>query len=179
MPMDRRGFLRLSSAAALGKAVAGVAHGAAPPAAATAAASGSDKADYELRIGRSLVELAPDNIVSTKTYNGQFPGPLLRFKQGQSVTVDVYNDTETPEQLHWHGQFLPVDVDCAAEEGTPYIPAGGMRRLSFVPGPSGFHTHVVAGADLANGQYTGLVGPVYIDPRSEPGSAASRQCRHR
>ena len=40
-------------------------------------------ADYTLRIGAGLVELAPDRIVSTTLYNGQFPGPLLRFKEGQ------------------------------------------------------------------------------------------------
>ena len=41
------------------------------------------KADYTLRIATGLVELAPDHIVSTTLYNGQFPGPLLRFKEGQ------------------------------------------------------------------------------------------------
>ena len=39
----------------------------------------TEKADYTLRIGTGLVELAPDHIVSTTLYNGQFPGPLLRF----------------------------------------------------------------------------------------------------
>ena len=38
----------------------------------------AQKADYTLRIGTGLVELAPDHIVSTTLYNGQFPGPLLR-----------------------------------------------------------------------------------------------------
>jgi FtsP/CotA-like multicopper oxidase with cupredoxin domain len=45
-----------------------------------------------LRIGTGLVELAPDQIISTTTCNGQFPGPLLRFKEGPSVTADVFND---------------------------------------------------------------------------------------
>jgi FtsP/CotA-like multicopper oxidase with cupredoxin domain len=89
------------------------------------------------------------------------------------VVVDVHNDTDTPEQLHWHGQTLPVDVDGSAEEGTPYIPPHGMRRLSFTPGPSGFrfyHTHLVPGADLSLGQYNGQVGPVYIEPKQNPGA---------
>ena len=42
----------------------------------------TEKVDYTLRIGTGLVELAPDHIVSTTLYNGQFPGPLLRFKEG-------------------------------------------------------------------------------------------------
>ncbi len=130
-------------------------------------------ADYTLTIATQPIELAPKRIVSLTTYNGQFPGPLLRFKEGQPVTVEVQNKTGTPEQLHWHGQFVPADVDGAAEEGTPFIPAHGSRRITFTPGPSGlrfYHTHARAGADLSAGQYSGLVGPVYIEPQVNPGA---------
>jgi FtsP/CotA-like multicopper oxidase with cupredoxin domain len=130
-------------------------------------------ADYTLTILTKPIELAPNRIVSITTYNGQFPGPLLRLKEGERVTVDVFNQTDTPEQLHWHGQFVSTDVDGAAEEGTPFIPSHGSRRISFVPRPSGFrfyHTHVRAGANLATGQYSGLVGPVYIEPRQHAGN---------
>ncbi len=130
------------------------------------------KADYTLTIATQPIELAPNRIVSVTAYNGQFPGPLLRFREGVRVTVDVHNDTDMPEQLHWHGQSIPSDVDGAAEEGTPFIPPHGSRRISFVPRPSGFrfyHTHVRAGADLSRGQYSGLVGPVYIEPKNNPG----------
>src|SRR5664279_2480801 len=130
-------------------------------------------ADYTLTIATKPIELAPKRIVSVTTYNGQFPGPLLRLKEGARVIVDVHNETDTPEQLHWHGQFLSTDVDGAAEEGTPFIPPHGSRRISFAPQPSGFrfyHTHVRAGANLAYGQYSGLVGPVYIEPKQHPGN---------
>jgi len=135
--------------------------------------SDSNRPDYILRIAPSPVEIAPKHIVSTITYNGQFPGPLLRFKEDQPATVEVHNDTDTPEQLHWHGQMVSTDVDGAAEEGTPFIPARGMRRIVFTPRPSGFrfyHTHNRAGADLHAGQYSGQVGPVYIEPKREAGS---------
>ena len=133
----------------------------------------SDPADYTLHIQTSPLEIAPKRIISTTTYNGQFPGPLLRFKEGQQATVDVYNDTDAPEQLHWHGQKVSADVDGAAEEGTPFIPAHGKRRIVFKPNPAGFrfyHTHNRAGANLAAGQYSGQVGPVYIEPKHEPGN---------
>ena len=129
-------------------------------------------ADYTIRIQTVPIEIAPNHILSTTTYNGQFPGPLLRFKEGQPVTIDILNDTDTPEQLHWHGQRIPTDVDGAAEEGTPWIPAHGKRRISFTPNPSGlrfYHTHNRAGADLYAGQYSGQVGPVYIEPKQNPG----------
>ncbi len=130
-------------------------------------------ADYTLTIAVKPVEISPKRIVSTTTYNGQFPGALLRFQEGKAVTIDVHNDTDTPEQLHWHGQFVGTDVDGSAEEGTPFIPARGSRRITFVPKPAGFrfyHTHVRAGANLSAGQYTGLVGPVYIEPKNNPGN---------
>jgi FtsP/CotA-like multicopper oxidase with cupredoxin domain len=128
--------------------------------------------DHTLRIAAVPIEIAPNHIVSATTYNGQFPGPLLRFREGRPVVVDVHNDTDTPEQLHWHGQFVSTDVDGAAEEGTPFVPAHGMRRLVFTPRPAGFrfyHTHNRGGADLSAGQYSGQVGPVYIEPKQEPG----------
>ena len=132
-----------------------------------------EQADYTVRIGTGTLELAPDHIVSTTLYNGQFPGPLIRFKEGQRAVVDIFNDTDVPELVHWHGQMIASDVDGAAEEGTPFVPARGMRRISFVPRPAGFrfyHTHVVAGADLNRGTYTGQAGPVYIEPKHEPGA---------
>lgn len=129
-------------------------------------------ADHTIRIGVSPIEIAPKKIISTRVYNGQFPGPLLRLQEGKQVTVDLINDTGEPEQLHWHGQIVPVDVDGAAEEGTPFIPPHGKRRITFTPKPSGyrfFHTHNRAGGDLYAGQYSGQVGHVYIEPRHEPG----------
>ena len=132
-----------------------------------------DKADYTLHINASPLEIAPNRILSLTSYDGQFPGPLLRFKEGQKVSVDVFNDTDAPEQLHWHGQKIPADVDGASEEGTPVIPAHGIRRIVFVPQPSGFrfyHTHNRAGANLSAGLYSAQAGPVYIEPRNEPGN---------
>ncbi|HVN09196.1 MAG TPA: multicopper oxidase domain-containing protein [Patescibacteria group bacterium] len=129
-------------------------------------------ADYTLHIQATPLEIAPNHIISVNTYNGRFPGPLLRMKEGRQIIVDAFNDTDTPEQLHWHGQFLPTDVDGAAEEGTPWIPAHGMRRIVFTPKPAGFrfyHTHNRAGAGLSAGLYSGQAGPVYIEPKNEPG----------
>ncbi len=172
MTIARRDFLKLGGLAALSGAAPGLLRAAGDPAKAVPDAAAGN-ADYTLRMGHGLIELSPDHVVSTTLFNAQFPGPLLRFREGQRVVVDIHNDTDTPEQLHWHGQFLPVDVDGAAEEGTPFVPAHGMRRIAFTPGPAGvrfYHTHLLARDNLALGQYGGLVGPVYIEPRHEPGA---------
>jgi FtsP/CotA-like multicopper oxidase with cupredoxin domain len=170
MTMDRREILQLGVGATLSVALPRTARAQSPPG---STSEPQGRADYTLRITNGLVELAPDRIISTTTYNGQFPGPLLRFKEGQRVVIDIGNETDTPEQLHWHGQTVPVDVDGAAEEGTPFIPAHRTRRVAFTPGPAGlrfYHTHLTPGADLSGGQYGGQVGPVYIEPKRESGN---------
>ena len=165
MSLDRRTFLKVGGLAAL-----------APACKASSTPRGAEpdtRADYTIRIATGLVDLAPGHIASTTLYNDQFPGPLLRFTEGQRVVVDVFNDTDTPELVHWHGQMVPSEVDGASEEGTPFVPAHGKRRIAFVPRPSGFrfyHTHVMAGADLNRGTYTGQAGPVYIEPKDNPGA---------
>jgi FtsP/CotA-like multicopper oxidase with cupredoxin domain len=174
---SRRRFLRaagLTAGAAFLSSGNAVAESSMPPQSGASPASSTESgpADYTLHIKTSPIEIAPTRIISATTYNGQFPGPLLRFKEGRQVTVDVFNDTDTPEQLHWHGQMVSADVDGASEEGTPFIPAHGKRRIVFTPRPTGFrfyHTHNRAGANLAAGQYGGEVGPVYIEPGHEPG----------
>jgi FtsP/CotA-like multicopper oxidase with cupredoxin domain len=137
-----------------------------------------EPANYTIRIGTGPVELALEHIVSTTIYNGQFPGPLIRFKEGQRAIVDIYNDTDVPELVHWHGQMIPSEVDGAFEEGTPFVPARGMRRIAFMPKPAGFrfyHTHVPAGADLNRGTYTGQAGPATSSP-SMSREPTTRRC---
>jgi FtsP/CotA-like multicopper oxidase with cupredoxin domain len=164
MKIDRRSMLKCAGLVPLIGAETNLA---------AAAQTAAGKPDYTIRIATGLAELAPEHIVSTTLYNSQFPGPLIRFREGQRVVVDIHNDTDTPELLHWHGQMIPTDVDGASEEGTPFVPAHGTRRISFVPKPAGFrfyHTHVAALADLNRGTYTGQAGPVYIDPKNDPGA---------
>src|SRR6202158_1341212 len=174
---SRRKFLKAASlttgAVFLSSAKVVAESGISPQSSEPSAASESGSPDYTFHIKTSPIEIAPNRIISATTYNGQFPGPLLRFKEGQQVTIDTYNDTDTPEQLHWHGQMVPSDVDGAAEEGTPFIPAHGKQRIVFTSGPAGFrfyHTHNRAGANLYAGQYGGEGGPVYIEPKHELGN---------
>jgi FtsP/CotA-like multicopper oxidase with cupredoxin domain len=172
MRSSRRSFLKMTGALAGSTLLPAMAAATGRSGRLNPAAQAEGAADYTLKIGASPIEIAPNCILSATTYNGQFPGPLLRFKQGQPVTIDIHNETDTPEQLHWHGQMVPSDVDGAAEEGTPSIPAHGKRRITFTPRPAGFrfyHTHKRAGADLSAGQYSGQVGPVYIEPNENPG----------
>jgi FtsP/CotA-like multicopper oxidase with cupredoxin domain len=129
-------------------------------------------ADFTLQIAPMLVELAPQVVISTIGYNNQVPGPLLRVREGQRVTVDVVNDTDVPEYVHWHGLFVPSEMDGAAEEGTPPVPPHGRRRYQFVARPAGsrwYHTHTAAMTDLHRGAYTGQFGFLMVDSAHNPG----------
>jgi FtsP/CotA-like multicopper oxidase with cupredoxin domain len=140
-------------------------------AALNAHAQQSPPADYTIDIAAYELDVAAHRTLRTIAYNRQVPGPLLRFKEGRPVTIDVTNQTGDSEVVHWHGLFLPPAVDGAMEEGTPMIPAGGRARYTFTPRPAGFrwyHTHVFAGKDMHKGQYTGEHGFLLIEPRNNP-----------
>jgi FtsP/CotA-like multicopper oxidase with cupredoxin domain len=127
--------------------------------------------DYTLDIAAYELEAGPHRTIRTTAYNGQVPGPLLRFQEGRPVTVEVTNQTANSEVVHWHGLFLPSSVDGAMEEGTPMIPPGGRARYTLTPRPAGFrwyHTHIFAGKDLHKGQYTGEHGFLLIEPSENP-----------
>jgi len=133
----------------------------------------AEPADYKLTIDRLSFEIAPRTILKTTGYNGTAPGPLLRMKEGQRVTIDVVNNTTEPEIVHWHGMRIPSEVDGSVEEGTPMIPPHGTARYSFVASPSGtrwYHTHVMAMRNLKRGAYTGQFGFIYIEPKNDPGA---------
>jgi FtsP/CotA-like multicopper oxidase with cupredoxin domain len=130
------------------------------------------KADISIRISPVEFEVAPRKWIKTTGYNGTAPGPVLRLREGQPVTVDVFNETKIPDLVHWHGLFVPSEVDGAEEEGTPAVPPGGVRRYSFNARPSGtrwYHTHVHAGRDMKRATYTGQFGFLYVEPKQEPG----------
>ncbi len=139
----------------------------------SAAATEGPAADFTLRIAPVALEIAPSHFVSTIGYNGTSPGPILRMKEGKPVTVDVVNDTDAAELVHWHGLFVPSEIDGAEEEGTPLIPPGARRRYQFTPRPAGtrwYHSHAMAAGDLHRGSYTGQYGFLMVDSGMDPGS---------
>jgi FtsP/CotA-like multicopper oxidase with cupredoxin domain len=100
------------------------------------------------------------------------PGPVLKMREGMPVTVEVVNDTDVPEQVHWHGLLLPSELDGADEEGTPPVPPHGRRRYQFTPRPAGtrwYHTHTMAMTDLHRGSYTGQFGFLMVESGGDAG----------
>jgi len=153
--LNRRKFLTIGGASAVGAALASL------PRFSSVAALPLAKPDLTLRIAPVSVEIAPGKIIKTVGYNGKAPGPILRMREGKRVTVDVRNDTDVDELVHWHGQFVSPAVDGSEEEGTPFVPAHGSRQYTFSPGPAGsrwYHTHTMAMDHLDRGGFTGQFG---------------------
>jgi FtsP/CotA-like multicopper oxidase with cupredoxin domain len=143
------------------------------PARAPAVAPAGD-ADITLRIGETTVDLARGRSVRTLAYNGQVPGPVLRATQGKPLIVDVWNDSQEVDIVHWHGFHIAPEVDGAYEEGTPGVPPnGGRQRYVFTPDPAGtrwYHSHAMAGRNLRKGTYSGQFGLFIVEDGREPGA---------
>jgi FtsP/CotA-like multicopper oxidase with cupredoxin domain len=54
------------------------------------------------------VELAPEKVIKTYAYNGMIPGPVLRLQAGRQVSINIVNDTDIDNIIHWHGLFVPL-----------------------------------------------------------------------
>ncbi len=131
------------------------------------------KPDFSLRIQQVTVELSAKKHIKTIGYNGASPGPILRVPEGKTISIDVANETNEEEIVHWHGLHIPSNVDGSAEEGSPMIAPHGTLRYTFTATPSGtrwYHTHVSAGRNLNRALYGGQFGFFYIQPSREPGN---------
>jgi FtsP/CotA-like multicopper oxidase with cupredoxin domain len=160
--IDRRGFL-------IGASSAGMALGAAMGRAYTQITTAPD---HSLRIAPLRLELAPGKVIDTFAYNGTVPGPALRLREGRQVNIDIRNDTDVADIIHWHGLYVPSDADGAMEEGSPMVERGGTQRYTFAAKPRGtrwYHSHDVAGKDLTRSLYSGMYGFLIVEPANDPG----------
>src|SRR6516165_5625261 len=162
--MNRRQFLAAASCAAAWPR---------PRVAPALQGVGRDPADITLRISETTIDLGPKRSVRTLAYNGQVPGPVLRARAGDRLTVDVWNDTKDQDIVHWHGFHVPPDVDGAYEEGTPAVPPQGHQRYEFTAEPGGtrwYHSHDMPGRNLRKGTYTGQFGIFVVEERDNAGA---------
>ena len=116
---------------------------------------------FDLRIGETEVNLtgAPRTAL---TINDALPGPLLRWREGDTVTLDVTNDLDEETSIHWHGILLPANMD-----GVPGLSFSGIQprqsyRYQFTVKQHGtywYHSH--SGFQEQQGVY----GPLVIEPR--------------
>lgn len=97
--------------------------------------------------------------------NNQIPGPTLHFRQGDHVTINVYNSLDQETAIHWHGLLVPWQMDGVLGVTQKGIPPKGMFKYQFTLKQSGtywYHAH--AGLQEQQGLYGGLI----IDPPQPP-----------
>ena len=94
--------------------------------------------------------------------NGSIPGPLLRWREGDIVTLRVRNRLPQDTSIHWHGIVLPANMDGVPGFSFAGIAPGGLYEYRFEVKQSGtywYHSHSAFQEQL------GVYGPLIIDPR--------------
>lgn len=103
--------------------------------------------------------------VQALAINNQIPAPTLHFKQGDQLTINVYNHLDKGTAIHWHGIILPWQMDGVEGVAQEAIPPGGVFHYQFTLRQAGtywYHAH--AGAQ----EQEGLYGAFIIDPPHPP-----------
>ena len=86
--------------------------------------------EFHLRIGDTPVNFTGRPRVATAV-NGQVPAPILRWREGDTVTLHVHNAMPVSSSIHWHGILLPFRMDGVPGLSFPGIalaPAQDRRR---------------------------------------------------
>jgi CopA family copper-resistance protein len=116
--------------------------------------------DFALDIAETPVNYTGATRLAT-TVNGSIPGPILRWKEGTTVTLRVTNHLRAPTSIHWHGILLPFQMDGVPGISFPGIAPGETFTYHFPVRQSGtywYHSH--SGFQ----EQTGLYGPLVIEP---------------
>jgi CopA family copper-resistance protein len=94
--------------------------------------------------------------------NGSTPGPILKWREGDTVTISLTNRLKQATSIHWHGVRVPADMDGVPGLSFAGIPPGETFQYRFPVMQSGtywYHSH--SGFQ----EQTGLIGAVIINPR--------------
>lgn len=116
---------------------------------------------FDLQIGEAPFNFTGNQRVGT-VVNGQIPAPLLRWREGDTVTLRVANRLAARSSIHWHGMILPADMDGVPGLSFAGIPSGGDYLYRFKVNQSGtywYHAH------SRFQEQTGLYGPIVIERR--------------
>lgn len=118
---------------------------------------------FNLTIGEQAVNFTGAPRVAT-TVNGSLPAPILRWKEGDTVTINVHNRLDEASSIHWHGLILPSAMDGVPGIATGFkgIRSGESFTYQFPIVQSGtywYHSH--SGFQ----EQTGLYGAIIIDPK--------------
>ena len=127
--------------------------------------------EFHLEIGETPVNYTGAARIAT-TVNGQLPAPILRWREGDTVTLHVTNRLREQTSIHWHGILLPSNMDGVPGLSFDGIDPGQTFTYRFPVRQSGtywYHSH--SGFQ----EQTGLYGAIVIDPRHHDPVAFDRE----
>ncbi|UGW98258.1 copper resistance system multicopper oxidase [Pseudomonas aeruginosa] len=116
---------------------------------------------FDLFIGETPVNLS-GSPATAMTINGSLPGPTLRWREGDSVTLRVRNRLAEDTSIHWHGIILPANMDGVPGLSFEGIAPGGLYEYRFKVRQNGtywYHSH--SGLQ----EQAGVYGALVIDAR--------------
>ncbi|AQS36395.1 copper-resistance protein, CopA family [Shewanella psychrophila] len=120
---------------------------------------------FDLSIDYQTVNFTGTDVRAT-VVNQSIPGPLLRWKEGETVTLRVKNNLDVFSSIHWHGIILPAKMDGVPGISFEGIAPGETFEYHFSVEQSGtywYHSH--SGFQ----EQTGMYGAIVIDPKdSDP-----------
>ncbi|MGX1017357.1 CopA family copper-resistance protein [Pseudomonas sp. Y3 TE3536] len=127
------------------------------------AANGRDLAGqhFELSVGQTAVNIT-GRPRTALTVNDSLPGPLLRWREGDTVSLRVRNRLAQSTSIHWHGILLPANMDGVPGLSFAGIEPGGDYLYQFTLRQSGtywYHSH--SGLQ----EQAGVYGAIVIEPR--------------
>ena len=127
--------------------------------------------EFNLEIGETPVNFTGNPQMAT-TINGSLPGPTLRWREGDTVTIRVTNRLKEATSIHWHGILLPFQMDGVPGISFPGIAPGATFTYRFKVEQNGtywYHSH--SGMQEA----TGMIGAIVIAPAQSDPVRADRE----
>jgi len=113
--------------------------------------------DFDLYIGELPVNIT-GAARTAMAINGSLPGPILRWREGDTVTLRVRNRLKQDTSIHWHGIILPANMDGVPGLSFHGIAPDGMYEYKFKVHQNGtywYHSH--SGFQEQVGVYGALV----------------------
>jgi FtsP/CotA-like multicopper oxidase with cupredoxin domain len=121
---------------------------------------------FRLTVDEVNWEVSPDKTSPARGYNGMLPGPLLRATEGEAVRIIVKNNLKESTSVHWHGLYLPNNMDGVPFINQEPIQPGATFTYEFTLRNSGthmYHSHANS-LDQVN---RGLLGVFIVDPKDK------------
>ena len=121
--------------------------------------------EFDLSLDYTTVNYTGQESLAT-AINGSVPGPILRWREGDEITLRVTNNLAEDSSLHWHGIILPANMDGVPGMSFDGIKPGETFEYQFLANQSGtywYHSH------SGYQEQTGMYGAIVIDPKeSDP-----------